>query len=277
MNRISLLLATLSTVALACSLGGSESQGQDTQEPETSGGVSAVSKATSTAPGEIVLPPATETLPTAAPQPSRGGAQPAISFSPEEEGIPIEILDVNFVPSQDLPRVYGLFRNIGATELGGVELALFFYDANGELTGMASGFSFFQRTAPGEISPFDIAFLEGIPGEPVSVSFGVQWNPAYQDDQIRREGFELEVLQEERGSFAYEIDAKLTNNNERNADVVVVTLFYNANGRLIGFDQSVVDDLGAGSSDLFKISVPFEYFAEPEFDHYEIMLEGYLP
>ena len=276
MKRILVLLAVLSTAALACSLGGSDSQGQGAPEPETSGGVAAVSKATPTAPEEIALPTATEAPLTAAPQPSPVRTQPAISISPENEGIPIEILDMNFQAS-GLPRVYGLFRNIGEYEIGGVEIVMVFHDANGEVTGTASGFSLFSRTAAGEISPFDIAFLEGIPGEPASVNFGVDWNPAYQDDQIRREGFEIEILQEGRDSFAYEIDTRVTNNNERLAHLTIVTLFYNANGRLIGMDHSGVNDLGAGSSDFLKISIPNEFFAEADFDHYEILIEGYLP
>jgi len=276
-KRIAVLLALLSTAALACSLGGSESQEQGAPEADTSGGVAAVSKSTPTAPEEIVLPTATEAPPTAGPQPNPVSTQSAISISPENEGIPIEILDMNF-RATGLPRVYGLFRNIGENEISGVEIAMFFHAANGEVTGMASGFSHFQRTAPGEISPFDIAFLEGIPGEPASVSFGVQWNPAYQDDQIRREGFEIEILQEGRDSFAYEIDVRVTNNNERNArGVTIVTLFYNASGRLIGMELSVLDDLGAGATDFLKLSLPNEFFAEPEFDRYEIMIEGYLP
>lgn len=47
-----------------------------------------------------------------------------------------------------------------------------------------------------------ISFLEGIPADPASISFGARWSPSYQDDQVRREWFEVEILQEEPGSFA---------------------------------------------------------------------------
>jgi hypothetical protein len=192
--------------------------------------------------------------------------------------MPIEILDMNFLASESLPRVYGIFRNIGEFELSTVEIAILFYNANGELIGTASGFSHFQRTAAGEVTPFDIGFLEGVPEGIASVSFAARWNPAEQDDVIRREGFEVEVLKEDQDSFAYEIDISVTNNNERTArSVFFSTLFYNASGRLIGMDFSGVDDLEPGETDFHKISHPIEFLAEPEFDRYEILLEGYLP
>ena len=120
--------------------------------------------------------------------------------------------------------------------------------------------------------------LEDLPEEPDTVSFAAQWLPAYQDDDVRREGFEIEVLQENQDSFAYEIDIRVTNNNDRMARFVsIATFFYNADGGLVGYDFSGIDELEAGSSDFHKISFPLEYFAEPEFDHYEIMIESYLP
>ena len=277
MKRVGLLPALLSAAALACSLGGSASPEPVATEAGPSGGV-AVSKATPTTPEEIVLPTATEVPPTATPEPTKESAHPGFSIAPENEGMPIEIIDLNFLPGVGVPRVYGIFRNIGEFEVSTVEIAIFFHDANGEVTGMASGFSYFQRTAPGEVTPFDIPFLEGVPEEFASVSFGARWNPAEQDDNIRRQGFEVEVLKEDQDSFAHEIDISVTNNNERTARTVFFgTLFYNAGGRLIGLDLSSVDDLEAGETDFLKLSYPFEFLAEPEFDHYEILLEGYLP
>jgi len=277
-NRFALLLAGLGLAVLACSLGGSESLEQESPDVESSDSGVAISKATPTPPQEVIASPTTEAAPTAVPEPTQVSIQPAISVAPQNEDIPIQILDYSFQPSEGLPKVYGLFQHIGEYEISSPEITLFFHDENGDVIGAASGFADFQKTAPGEITPFHISFFEGVPEGAASASFAANWNPAYQNDEIRREGFEIEILQEEQGSFAYEIDVKVTNNNERNTrGLFFATLFYNADERLVGYDFSGVDDLEAGSSAFHKISAPLEWFAEPEFDRYEIMMEGYLP
>lgn len=285
MNRRLLLTIVLALAALACSVGGSSEA-----PTEPSGGGVPIAKATPTSAEEAPLPTEAPVEPTLAPEPTEAPTEvpepikePTESQGPEvieatEGEVPIIIVDTNTRMSLDDPVLFGLIQNVSEEALGSVTLAVVFQDADGNVLGSREGYALLTPIGPGELSPFEIYFPDGVPADVDSIGIAARWTPDYGTFPHTREGFELEGIEGVWGEFShFEISGTLHNRNSKNARFVeLAILFYNADDKLIGLYVDRVDDIQAGGSDFFTMSVIDAYLSEPEIEYFEILMVGSL-
>ena len=282
MNRLNLLLATLALAALACSLGGSSAE-----PTEGAGGGVPIAKATlpgtapaTEAPPQATLPPEPTEAPSAVPEVAQAPSEsqgPAV-VDAAEGGIPVEVVDSNVRSGVLGPVLFGVFRNISEETLGTVALRVAFRDAAGAELGSRESYAMLTPIGPGELTPFEIEFPDGVPADVDSVGITVRWTPDYGTFPHTREGFELEGVEGAWGEFDYfNVTGTVHNKNSKDARFVDLgILAYNADGRLIGLYVGRVDDIQAGGSDFFKFGIVSSYFTEPEIANFEIIMVGSL-
>jgi hypothetical protein len=274
MTRLAFWLSLLTIVTLACSLGGTA--GDATESPAE--GVP-ISKATAT-PAEQEPPP-TEAIGEPTPgTPTTGGSAQSpspIRVEPVNDEVPVDIVDLNVRFDVLSPVLFGLVQNVSEATLSSVELTIVFFDADGTEAGSSSGYTLFALIPPGELSPFEIYFPEGVPADVDSIGLAAQWNPDYGGSPAIREGFNVQVTSSGWTDSGFEVSGTVQNNNSKGVrSVYLAFAFYNAQGRLIGLYADVVEDVKAGETDTFERTVVPAYFSETEVDRIEVIYEGYF-
>jgi hypothetical protein len=274
MTRLALWLSLLTILSLACSLGGSA---QDATGPPAEG--VPMSRATPT-PAEQDQPPTEAVVEPTPGTPVAGGSAQSpspIRVEPVDDQVPVEIVDMNVRFDVLSPVLFGFVQNVSEATLSSVELTIVFFDADGNEAGTSSGYTIFALIPPGELSPFEIYFPDGVPADVESIGLAAHWNPDYGGSTATREGFNVQVTGSQWTDFGFEVSGTVQNSNTRRArSVYLAFAFYNAQGRLIGLYADIVEDVEAGETDQFKRNIVPLYFSETEVDRIEIIYEGYF-
>ena len=274
MTRLALWLSLLTILSLACSLGGTA---QEATEPPAEG--VPISRATPT-PAEQDQPP-TEAVVESTPGASATGGSARspspIRVEPVDDEVPVEIVDMNVRFDVLSPVLFGFVQNVSEATLSSVELTIVFFNADGSEAGSSSGYTFFALIPPGELSPFEIYFPEGVPADVESIGLAAQWNPDYGGSTATREGLNVQVTSSEWTDSGLGVSGTVQNNNSKRVrSVYLAFAFYNAQGRLIGLYADIVEDVEAGETDQFKRNIVPLYFSETEIDRIEVIYEGYF-
>ncbi len=272
MSRFLVAIGSLAILALACSLGGSDTSEQASPEDSPSSGGVPISKATPTAPVDNTEAPIQAPQATQPPLPTQAPIQPPSDDLPDIGDSPVAIIDMNVAGSEQYPRLIALIQNVGSAPLKSVYITVTFFDADGNVVEEELGSAMGSVIPPGGISPFELTFPTDVLPSVDSVTTVLEWSEAGADYPWTREGLEISDTSSEVEFTNFIISGTVTNATSKMADFIsLIPIAYNADGKFIGYSLGIVEELGAGSSAEFRIGISDTALAEPTVDHYEIL------
>jgi hypothetical protein len=188
------------------------------------------------------------------------------------------VTDFNIIGTAEYPRLIGIVKNESQIDLYDVNLTIVFYNADGTVADTRFGATFMVTLPSGGLSPFEFVFPRGVPANVEAVGATVEWREVYPGYAWSREGFSVLSPQGSIGQFNFEITGQVQNNSGRNArSVNIVAIAYNAAGDIIGYGLKVLDSVSAGSNVQLDMTIGGgTSLAEPQVDHFELLVEGLL-
>jgi len=278
MSRYILAIGSLAILGLACSLGASDASEQTSPDEGPSRGGVPISKSTAVPVEEASEAPAQEpqsTSPpqtTSQPQSTQAPVQPPPQDLPDPEDVPIAIIDLNVAGSEEYPRLIGLIQNISSVPLKSVYVTARFLDADGNTVKETLGSIMGSVVLPGGISPFEMNFPGEVPPSVESVETTIEWAVAGADYPWTTEGLEITDTSTGMSYTNFQISGTLRNTTGKMAEfITLIPIGYNADGKFIGYSLKVIEELAAGESIPFTVSIPDSSRAEPTVDHFEIL------
>ena len=269
--------SALAIALLACSLGGTGTSGvQSPATPGTAGGGVPISKATPTKEGQA--PAATSEPPTQAPTQPPAQQQTPISGGTETGQLLVSVTDFNIIGPAESPRLIGIVQNVSQVDLYRVRMTIIFYNADGTVADTSFGSTFLVTLPSGEVSVFEFLFPRGVPASIEAVGATVEWEEVYPGYPWSRNGFSVISPQGSMGPYNFEITGQVQNNSGKHArSVNLLAIAYNADDHILGYGFKVLDELSVGSIVPFNMEVPGgTSLAEPEIDHFEVLVEAWL-
>lgn len=278
MSRYFLAIGSLAILAIACSLGGSDTSEQETPDDSPSSGGVPISKATAVPvedPDEAPLQdpqPTSPSQPTSVPQPTQASTQPPSDDLPDLGDAPVAIIDMNVAGSEQFPKLIALIQNVGNAPLKNIYVTVTFLDSEGNVVEETLGSAFASIIPPGEMSPFDMNFPANVPSTVENVITTLEWIEADADYPWTTEGLEISNTSSEMEFTNFVISGIVHNTTSKTAGFIsLLPIAYNAEGKFIGFSLGIVENLAAGSNAEFRIPIGDASRAEPTVDHYEIL------
>ena len=260
MSRYFLAIGSLAFVALACSLGGSDTSEDGSPDDSPSSGGVPISKATAVPVGDPDEAPSEEPQPTSPPLPTQSApTQSAPPSNPTPPGLPdlseraLQIVDINVIDQGATGVVvYGLVRNSTQNDMGFGDVYFTFLDESGQEVESKSTTTAMFFIPAGEISPFRQGFPPNVPTGTEYVVVDTGFRNAPTSNQWTRDGLELtptgeSVLQ----NVGYTVSVDVRNNTGQTVNGLnVVGIAFDANGRILGFTDRApdIDPLMPGES-----------------------------
>ncbi len=267
MSRFLVAIGSLAILALACSLGGSDTSEQTSPEDSPSSGGVPISKATPVPVGETDEAPSQEPQPTSPPQPTQSApTQSAPPSDPTPPGLPdlsnraLQIVDLNVI-DQELTGVLivGLVRNSTQKDMGTGDVYITFLDESGQEVAQKTAATTMNFIPAGEISPFKQRFPSNVPtgAEYLVVDTGFR-NPPI-SVQYTRDGLEFTPTGESVSpNISYTVSVDVRNNTGKTITWLnVVAMAFDANGRILAFTDYApnIDPLAPGASLPYEILI----------------------
>lgn len=267
MSRFLVAIGSLAILALACQLGGSDTSEQTSPEDSPGSGGVPISKATSVPAGESDESPAQEPQPTSPPQPTQSAptesppsADPTLPGVPDLSDRALQLVDMNVVDEGGgRVMVIGLVRNTTQSAMGLGDIYFTFLDESGQEVESRSTITTMFFIPPGEISTFRKSFPPNIPTgtEYVVVDTGFRDPPS--SVQYTRDGLEFTPAGESVfPSISYTASVDVRNlTGKLITSLHVVAIAYDANGKILGFGESLWDtgSLEPGGSLSFEVLI----------------------
>ena len=267
MSRYLLAVGSLAILGLACSLGGSDTSGQESPEDSPSSGGVPISKATAAPVEAPDQAPSQEPQPTSPLQPTQSApTESSPSADPTPPGLSdlseraLQLVDIS-VRDEGGGRamVVGLVRNTTQNAMGMGDIYFTFLDESGQEVESRSTITTMFFIPPGEISTFRKSFPPNIPTgtEYVVVDTGFRDPPS--SVQYTRDGLEFTPTGETvfpNISYTASVDVRnLTGKLVTNLHVVAIA--YDANGKILGFGESWpdIDPLEPGGTLPYEILI----------------------
>lgn len=260
MSRYFLAVGSLAILALACSLGSSDTSEEASPEDSPSGGGVPISKATAVPIAGPDEAPSQEPQPTSPPQPTQAApTESPPSDDPTPPGLPdlseraLQIVDLNVIDyGATGVEVIGLVRNSTQKDMGFGDVYFTFLDESGQEVESKLSLTTMFFIPPGEISPFKRRLPSNVPIGTEYVVVDTGFRDAPTSSQWTRDGLELtptgeSVLQ----NVGYTVSVDVRNNTGQTVSHLnVVGMAFDANGRILGFTDRApdIDPLLPGAS-----------------------------
>jgi hypothetical protein len=189
-------------------------------------------------------------------------ASPAVS---DPSGRLFIVSDFAYVDLIDFYHIVGEVENRSDDYMRFVNIAATLYDAEGQVIGAESMYTFIDIIPPGTKTPFNVSFFD----QPVPASYKLQIE-GYDSDS--RPLTNLEILSHsmvDKGEGLFLILGEVKNGRSIPAKFVkVIATLYDKNNKLVGTEFTYVElsEIPAGGTSAFSIGI---YTGVP-FDHYEL-------
>ena len=255
MSRYFLAIGSLAILAIACSLGGSDTSEDASLDSSPSSGGVPISKATAIPVKDPDEVPPQDPQPTSPPEPT----QPVPPSVPTPPGLPdlseraLQIVDLNVIDyGATGVEVIGLVRNSTQKDMGFGDMYFTFLDESGQEVESKLSLTTMFFIPPGEISPFKRRLPPNIPTGTEYVIVDTGFRDAPTNSQWTRDGLELiptgeSVLQ----NVGYTVSVDVRNNTGQTVNHLnVVGIAFDGNGRILGFTNQApdIDPLMPGAS-----------------------------
>ncbi len=267
MSRYFLAIGSLAFLALACSLGGSDTSDQESPEDSPSSGGVPISKATAVPVGDPDEAPSQDPQPTSPPQPTQSApTESSPSADPTPPGLPdlseraLQIVDINVIDEGGgRAMVVGLVRNSTQNAMGLGDIYFKFLDESGQEVESSATITTMLFIPPGEISTFRKSFPPNIPTgtEYVIVDTGFRDPPS--SVQYTRDGLEFTPTGESvfpNISYTASVDVRnLT--GKLITSLHIAAIAYDTNGKILGFGDRApdIDPLPPGETLSYEILI----------------------
>jgi len=225
-------------------------------------------------PTEVALVPAE---PTAVP-PQATNTPLSESPSPQDEKTVLEVIDINIIGVPTAFKIFGLIRNNGEIDVKDVDITMVLYDDTGEVAYTEYGSTFLETIPIDDVSLFVVYCPSNTQPEVEKMGLLIEWTEVEPDYPRTRNGFEIASAEAHFEPGLYKITGEVLNTGSSNAPFIsIVCLLYNEYGRLIDYSSTSVEDVAAGMSASFSMSVSpldLENMGE-EIAAFELLVEGY--